>query len=301
MSTRSRAGCPARSMAWRIAATSLVTPVEVSLCTTPTARIRWEASRDNLDSTSAGSTPRRQSPGTSSTSSPRRRAIWDQSNAKCPVSNMRTRSPGESVFTQGRFPGAGPGGGIEKDRAPGLKHFPETAQDPQRQLRQFRSPMVLGGARHGAQDPFGNVGGTWGSAGNGDRTGAPRSQTWGPQDSSAVAANTGRRGDFQSPIPFSVRWNFGVWRLEVGVPTGRLENRPSCSAVGNRRSLFGGWKPPFLFGGWKPPLPAWRLETAAPCLAVGNRRSLYSIWGMGNRPVCSVECGDDYFRELGIP
>ena len=100
VSTTSRAGCPARSMDWRIAATSLVTPVEVSLWTTPTARIRWEASRDNLDSTSAGSTPRRQSPGTSSTSSPRRRAIRDQSNAKCPVSNMRTRSPGESVFTR---------------------------------------------------------------------------------------------------------------------------------------------------------------------------------------------------------
>ena len=53
----------------------LVTPVEVSLCTTQTAFIRCSRSAANFSATKAGSTPCRQSPGTNSTSSPSRVAI----------------------------------------------------------------------------------------------------------------------------------------------------------------------------------------------------------------------------------
>ena len=64
-----------------------------------------------------------------------------------------------------------------------------------------------------------------------------------------------------------------VRRLETAVPTGRLETA----------------------------VPVRRLETGAPCLAVGNRRSLYSNWDTGDRPVCLVECVDDFFRERVMP
>jgi hypothetical protein len=48
----------------------------------------------------SGSTPCRQSPGTKSTSRPKRAAIARHSVAKWPVSNMSTRSPGDSVLTR---------------------------------------------------------------------------------------------------------------------------------------------------------------------------------------------------------
>ena len=77
----------------------VVTPVEVSLCTTITALIACALSAASFASTAAASTPLRQSPGTKSTSSPSFAAIFRQSVAKCPVSNISTRSPGESVLT----------------------------------------------------------------------------------------------------------------------------------------------------------------------------------------------------------
>ena len=69
------AGCRARSIAARISAMRLVTPVEVSLCTTHTALIWCARSAASFSSTCAGSTPCRQSPGTKSISSPSRAAI----------------------------------------------------------------------------------------------------------------------------------------------------------------------------------------------------------------------------------
>ena len=92
------AGWPARSIAARISAIRLVTPVEVSLWTTQTAFSRCSRSAVNFSSTSAGSTPCRQSPGTNSTSSPSRAAICRHNVAKWPVSNMITWSPGDNVF-----------------------------------------------------------------------------------------------------------------------------------------------------------------------------------------------------------
>ena len=86
-------------MAARTSATRLVTPVEVSLWTTQTALIAWPESADSRSSTTSGSTPCRQSPGTRSTSSPSEPAIACHSIAKWPVSNASTRSPGERVLT----------------------------------------------------------------------------------------------------------------------------------------------------------------------------------------------------------
>ena len=57
VSTINRAGCPALSMARRTAGMSLVTPVEVSLCTTQTALIWWSTSSLSRASIMSACTP----------------------------------------------------------------------------------------------------------------------------------------------------------------------------------------------------------------------------------------------------
>ena len=73
----------------------LVTPVEVSLWTTITARV----SGSSASAIRSGSAPWRQSPSSHTTSRPSLVAIARQSVAKCPVSDAITLSPGESVLT----------------------------------------------------------------------------------------------------------------------------------------------------------------------------------------------------------
>jgi len=63
VSTSSNAGWPTLSVAARISPIRLVTPVEVSLCTTMTALMAWVESCASLASIAAGSAPWRQSPG----------------------------------------------------------------------------------------------------------------------------------------------------------------------------------------------------------------------------------------------
>src|SRR5512134_2316728 len=99
VSTMKSAGCFARSMALRTSPMREVTPVEVSLCTAITALMCWPLSSASFASTCAGSTPWRQSPGTNTGSRPRRFAMLSHRVAKWPVSNINTRSPGESVLT----------------------------------------------------------------------------------------------------------------------------------------------------------------------------------------------------------
>ena len=99
VSTSSSAGWPAASSAPRTAPMRLVTPVDVSFCTTATALIARARSSASRASMRAGSAPVRQSPSRTSTSRPSRRAISDHSVEKCPVSLISTVSPGESVLT----------------------------------------------------------------------------------------------------------------------------------------------------------------------------------------------------------
>ena len=85
-STISSAGCFAASIALRTATMLLVTPVEVSLCTTHTALIAWPLSALSRASIKSACTPRRQpsSPGSVTTSGfrPSRVAILIHSEAK---------------------------------------------------------------------------------------------------------------------------------------------------------------------------------------------------------------------------
>ncbi len=93
------AGWRAASIARRSAGTRLVTPVEVSLCTTITALMLCPRSAVRRASSSAGSTPWRQSPGTNSTAIPCFFAMTCHRLAKWPVSNASTLSPGDSVLS----------------------------------------------------------------------------------------------------------------------------------------------------------------------------------------------------------
>ena len=98
VSTISSAGWLAASMAGRTAAIRLVTPVEVSLCTTQTALIacagvgRQPLLDDGLHAVAPVA-------GHQVGLEPERAAIFCHSVAKWPVSNISTRSPGLSVLT----------------------------------------------------------------------------------------------------------------------------------------------------------------------------------------------------------
>ena len=95
-STKSIAGWPESHIALPIDSISVVTPVEVSLCTMQTAFIA--ASSSNCRITSSGLTPMRGFHSTCTTSIPNLLATFAQVCAKKPCSNKRTRSPGESVL-----------------------------------------------------------------------------------------------------------------------------------------------------------------------------------------------------------
>ena len=98
VSTMNKAGCPAASIALRIAAIGELQPVEVSLCRTHTALISLFLSSRSRASISAGSAPTRQSVSMNSGLRPRRSAIFFQSVANWPVSTISTLSPADSVL-----------------------------------------------------------------------------------------------------------------------------------------------------------------------------------------------------------
>ncbi len=99
VSTSSKAGWLALSIAARISGIWLAHPVEVSLWTTVTALTACPGSAASLSWTWPAWTPWRQSPGTTSTSRPSFLAICDHKVAKWPASKASTRSPGDSVLT----------------------------------------------------------------------------------------------------------------------------------------------------------------------------------------------------------
>ncbi len=102
LSTINSAGCLAASMALRTAGMLLVTPVDVSLCTTHTALMACAVSAFSRASIMSACTPRRQPsmPGSprNSVFRPRRVAILFHRLAKWPVSYIRTWSPGLSTL-----------------------------------------------------------------------------------------------------------------------------------------------------------------------------------------------------------
>src|ERR1700737_1582886 len=99
VSTINSAGCLVRSIALRTSSGDVTQPVEVSLWTTITALILCWRSAASFASITSTSAPRRQSPGTKSTSSLNLSAMPCHSTANWPVSAIKTLSPGNSVLT----------------------------------------------------------------------------------------------------------------------------------------------------------------------------------------------------------
>src|SRR5213592_2457088 len=99
VSTRSSAGWPARRRAWRTAGTSEVTPVDVSLWTTSTARMSCAWSRSRRACTSAAGTPAPYGRSSRSSSTPNAAAVRAKPAEKKPLTHASTLSPGESVLT----------------------------------------------------------------------------------------------------------------------------------------------------------------------------------------------------------
>ena len=97
-STISSAGCLRRSMARRSAATSLVTPVAVSLWHTSTALIRCSLSARRMSRKRSTGTPSPQVTCSSCTSRPMRSARSAHRCENWPKRAVSTRSPGDRVL-----------------------------------------------------------------------------------------------------------------------------------------------------------------------------------------------------------
>ena len=122
-STISRAGCLAASMALRMAGMSLTTPEAVSICTTSTALMAWPLSRFRRSSTAAGSTARRQSPFSTSTSTPIILAISPQPQREAPaLQRQHGVAAGEHVGER-RLPAAVAVGGVDVGAARGAEEL----------------------------------------------------------------------------------------------------------------------------------------------------------------------------------
>ncbi len=104
------------------------------------------------------STPCRQSPGTNSTSKPRRLAICCHSAANCPVSNISTLSPGESVLTSEASQAPVPDEGKIYDRSGALKDGFAPLENLFAQSGELGTAMIDGGALNRPQHPIGNIG-----------------------------------------------------------------------------------------------------------------------------------------------
>ena len=159
-STSSSAGWPAPSIAPRICGRRLVTPVDVSLWTTSTARMRWSRSWLSLASSAAGSTPCRQSPGTTSTSSPSRRATSAHPLRELSDVEGEHAIPGRQRVDERRFPRAGAGGGEHHDRLRGLEDTLQPVEHGPAERRELRAPVIDGRLRHRAEHAIRRVGGT---------------------------------------------------------------------------------------------------------------------------------------------
>ena len=97
-STTNSAGWSAASIAARMAARSLVMPLEVSVCTTKTAAISCPRSSRSACVTAAGSIGRPSCQGVRTTRRPSASVSTAQDSEKCPVPGTSAVPPGGSRF-----------------------------------------------------------------------------------------------------------------------------------------------------------------------------------------------------------
>ena len=144
-------------MAFRISATRLVAPVEVSLWTIATALMAWALSSASFASTTAGSAPRRQSVGTKSTESPKRSATSFHRTAKWPVSNISTLSPGDKVFTSDASQAPGPRRRVDHRRPFGLEDLLQAFENLPPEPPELRPAVIHGRKADRPQNPVRDV------------------------------------------------------------------------------------------------------------------------------------------------
>ena len=159
VSTSSSAGWPAASIAARTSSMRLVQPVEVSLWTTQTARMRCARSAVRRSPIAATSAPRRQSVSMNSGARPRRRAISSHSVANQPVRHISTASPGLKRVAQRRLPRAGAGGGVDHHRPLGLEHAAQLGEQVAAKAAEIGAAMIHRRIVDRPQHPVGHVGG----------------------------------------------------------------------------------------------------------------------------------------------
>ena len=159
VSTMKSAGWPAASMAARMSGRLVVTPVEVSLCTTITARMRPSVSRRSLSSTSWGSTPgapvARHQVHVEPEAAGHLRPLAGEEAAV----EGENPIPGGKRVHQRRLPRAGGRGGEDEDGAVGLEDRLQLFEHAQGEFRELRTAVVDDRPVHGAPDPLRYVGG----------------------------------------------------------------------------------------------------------------------------------------------
>ena len=157
VSTSSRAGCPALSIAARISGIWLAHPVEVSFCTTVTALIWCPGSAASFSWTCAAWTPWRQSPGTRSTVQAELAGHPRPQGGEVPgVEGQHAVARRQRVDQRG-LPGTGAGGGVDGDGPGAAAQPPEAGQHLARHSGELGTAVIDGGRRHRPQHPVRNI------------------------------------------------------------------------------------------------------------------------------------------------
>ena len=138
----------------------LVTPVDVSLCTTATALIARAVSVGSSSRDRGGVDAVPPVAGNESTCSPSFTAMSRHSMANWPVSTISTRVAGRERVDERRFPRAGARARIHDDGAAGLKDALQALDRLTAERGERGSAMIDGRLRDGAQHAVRHVGRT---------------------------------------------------------------------------------------------------------------------------------------------
>ena len=158
VSTSSRAGWRAASMARRTAPMSLTTPVEVSLWTMHTALMAWSLSSFRRFSMAAGSA--RLAPVAAHELGLDAELVGHLLPQRGEVAGLphQHEVARRQRVHQRRFPRAGARRRIDDHRLLGLEDLPHAAQNLLGQRIELRSAVIDGRIVHRPQDPVGDVG-----------------------------------------------------------------------------------------------------------------------------------------------
>ena len=158
VSTSSSAGWPAASSAPRTAPMRLVTPVDVSLCTTATALIARARSSASRASMRAGSAPVRQSPSRTSTSRAEPARHLRPQRREVPGLAYQHRVSGRERVHERRLPRAGARRREDQHVAARPENVAQALEHPFAEPPELGSAVVHRRALDRAQDPIRNVG-----------------------------------------------------------------------------------------------------------------------------------------------